>query len=76
MVREAGPRYFCDLGFAPYRTWTCDDLLPYYVGHSLPAVYGERRSTPKRVVGLDEYVSYDAQGQVSVVGRSVAQTAP
>jgi hypothetical protein len=76
MVREAGPRYFCDLGFAPYRTWTCDDLLPYHVGQSLPAVYGGRQWAQKRRVGLDEFVSYDAHGQVSVVGRPVTQTAP
>lgn len=76
MAQNAGPRYFCDLGFAPYRTWTCDDLLPYYVGHSLPAVYGQERFVEQVVLGLDQYAKYDAGGTVTLVGRPVAQVAP
>jgi hypothetical protein len=76
LVREAGPRYFCDLGFAPYRTWTCDDLLPYYVGHSLRAVYGERKVGAARALKLDEYVGYDAEGKTWPVGRPFERLSP
>ncbi len=68
-VHEAGPSYMCDYGFIPYRTWTCDDLLPYYVGYSLPAVFGAKGWDGKRkLIAMDEFVSYDKNGNV----RSVA----
>jgi hypothetical protein len=67
-VTRAGKGYVCDFGWAPYITWTCDDLLPYYVGYSLPAVYGEKANVAgKRKVALDEFVGYDVAGRVWTV---------
>ena len=68
IVTRAGKGYVCDFGWAPYITWTCDDLLPYYVGYSLPAVFGEKANVAgKRKIGLDEFVGYDATGRVWTV---------
>jgi len=70
LVEDAAPRVLCDFGLAPYETWTCDDLLPYYVGYCLPAVFGDTLlSAPKRLVRLDEYVGYDRTGRVWSVPR-------
>lgn len=77
MVTGAGPRYFNDFGFTPYRTWTADDLLPYYVGYSLRSVYPERKGLGKpRALKADEFASYDANGQVTLVSRPAMPTAP
>ena len=71
IVARAGKGYVCDFGWAPYITWTCDDLLPYYVGYSLPAVFGEKaKVSGKRKIALDEYVGYDATGRVWPVPAS------
>ena len=68
MVQKAGQRYLCDYGFIPYRTWTCDDLLPYYVGYSLPAVFGAKGWAGKRrLIAMDEFVSYDSSGKIQKV---------
>lgn len=77
MVSQAGPRYFNDFGFTPYRTWTCDDLLPYYVGYSLRSVYPDRQGLGKpRVLRADEYASYDRRGKVRLVPRPGIPTPP
>jgi hypothetical protein len=77
LVTEAGPRYFNDLGFTPYRTWTCDDLLPYYVGYSLRLVYPGREGLgPPRVLRAGEYAAYDRRGQVRLVPRPDIPTLP
>jgi hypothetical protein len=76
MVGEAGPKYMCDLGFTPLRTWTCDDLLPYYVGYSLPRVYGGRWKGERTILKLGEYASYDATGVVRKVERPIKETPP
>jgi hypothetical protein len=58
-------------------TYTCDDLLPYYAGYSLPAVFGESNLTgPKRRVKLDEFVAYDRTGKVWTVPRPPFPPAP
>lgn len=76
-VTGAGPRYFNDFGFAPYRTWTCDDLLPYYVGYSLRSVYPDRKGLGRpRVLAAEEYASYDEAGRVSLVARPGIPVAP
>ncbi len=75
MIREAGERFVCDLGFTPLRTWTCDDLLPYHVGYSLPAVYGDHRAAPRRL-SLDQYAMYDDAGKVQVIPRPALPTPP
>ena len=77
LVTGAGPRYFNDFGFTPYRTWTCDDVLPYYVGYSLRSVYPERKGLGKpRVLRADEYAAYDPSGRVSLVPRPEVPVAP
>ncbi len=76
MVREAGERYMCDLGFTPLRTWTCDDLLPYYVGYSLPAVFGGAWKGERTNLKLGEYAAYDASGAVRRVARPITETPP
>ena len=41
---------------------------PYYVGYSLPAVFGEKANVAgKRKIALDEFVGYDASGRVWTV---------
>jgi GNAT superfamily N-acetyltransferase len=51
-------------------TWTSDDLLPYYVGYSLPAVFGEGSSAGAKCrVRLDEFVAYDRNGKAWTVPR-------
>lgn len=77
VVTGAGPRYFNDFGFAPYRTWTADDLLPYYVGYSLRSVYPDRKGLGRpRVLRADEYAAYDQSGKVELVPRSAFPPAP
>jgi hypothetical protein len=77
LVAGAGPRYLNDFGFAPYRTWTADDLLPYYVGYSLRSVYPDRRGLGRpRVLGANEYAAYDADGHVRLVSRPGIPTPP
>jgi len=77
MVAQAADKYFCDLGFIPYRTWTCDDLLPYYVGYSLPGVYPKRQGLGRPVaLALDEYVAYDHAGVVTRLPRPGIPTPP
>ena len=76
-VELAAKGYLCDFGFTPLVTWTCDDLLPYYVGYSLPAVFGDRLThNPKRKVKLNEFVGYDADGRVWSVPRPEFAPAP
>ena len=76
MAREPGPRYFCDFGFAPYQTWTCDDLLPYYAGYSLPLVYPNGPPRPVKTLRLDEYAAYDYTGAVTSAPRPDIPPAP
>jgi len=76
-VAGAAKGLVCDLGFTPLASWTCDDLLPYYVGSSLAAVYPVRLAGKLgRRVGLNEFVAYDERGAVRRVERPVAQRAP
>jgi hypothetical protein len=68
MVAGAGKGYMSDYGFVPYLTWTCDDLLPYYVGYSLPAVFGPNGYCgPPEPLGLQDFVAYDAAGNITKV---------
>jgi hypothetical protein len=68
MVSGAGKGFMSDFGFVPYLTWTCDDLLPYYVGYSLPAVFGPSGYPgPRKRLGLQDFVAYDAAGNVRKV---------
>ena len=69
LVEQSGPRYMCDLGFIPYTTWTCDDLLPYYVGYSLPAAMQAPLPEPRHVLRLPDYAAYDETGKVWAVER-------
>jgi hypothetical protein len=76
-IERAAAKYVCDFGFTPLVTYTCDDLLPYYAGYSLPAVFGESNLTgPKRRVKLDEFVAYDRTGKVWTVPRPPFPPAP
>ena len=76
-IERAAAKSVCDFGYAPLVTWTCDDLLPYYVGYSLPAVFPDGSLTgPKRRVKLDEFVAYDRSGKVWAVQRPPFPPAP
>lgn len=77
MVARAAKGLVCDLGFTPLASWTCDDLLPYYVGSSLAAVLpAQPTGTLGRPVGLNEFVAYDERGAVRRVERPIAQRPP
>jgi len=77
MVEAAGDRYFCDLGFIPYRTWTCDDLLPYYVGYSLPRVFPGRRGLGEpTVLRSGQFAAYDSSGNVVPMPRPAIPPPP
>lgn len=53
-----------DYGLCPEQVYTADDLLPYFIGRSLPAAFGDRfvnkRKTP---VPSMQYIGYDADGK-------------